>query len=87
MAERRRSTIFPCSLIQDVFELPSRPILSSGKGPANVLIVDDLIATGGSAGAAGQLVKQVGGKTVEYLFVVSIPFLKGEEKLDAPSYQ
>ncbi|CAO1629813.1 unnamed protein product [Sympodiomycopsis kandeliae] len=70
----------------DVFELPSRPILSSSGGPANVLIVDDLIATGGSAGAAGQLVKQVGGKTVEYLFVVAIPFLKGEEKLDAPSY-
>lgn len=46
----------------------------------------DLIATGGSAAAAGELIKQAGGKTLEYLFVVGLPFLKGEEKLDAPAY-
>lgn len=67
--------------------MPSRKMESSHGGPANVLVVDDLIATGGSAGAAGELVKKVGGKTVEYIFVVAIPFLKGEEKLDAPSYR
>ncbi|CAO1631873.1 unnamed protein product [Jaminaea pallidilutea] len=71
---------------KDVFELPSRSIATTHGGPANVIIVDDLIATGGSAGAAGELVRKVGAKTVEYLFVVAIPFLKGEEKLDAPSY-
>ncbi len=48
--------------------------------------LSDLIATGGSAAAAGQLIAKSGGKTLEYLFVVSLPFLKGEEKLDAPSY-
>ncbi|WFD42327.1 adenine phosphoribosyltransferase [Malassezia psittaci] len=53
---------------------------------SNVLIIDDLIATGGTAKAAGDLVKQVGGHTIEYIFVVSIPFLKGAEKLDAPEY-
>jgi len=52
-----------------------------------VLVIDDLIATGGSAKAAGELVKKCGAKTVEYIFVVSIPFLKGGEKLDAPSYR
>lgn len=46
----------------------------------------DLIATGGSAAAAGELVKQAGGKTLEYLFVVGLPFLHGEKKLDAPAY-
>ncbi|PWN30510.1 PRTase-like protein [Jaminaea rosea] len=71
---------------KDIFEMPSRTIESSHGGPANIIVVDDLIATGGSAGAAGELVKKVGGKTVEYIFVVAIPFLKGEEKLDAPSY-
>ncbi|PWN23812.1 PRTase-like protein [Microstroma glucosiphilum] len=71
----------------DVFELPSKPILSTSGKPANIIVVDDLIATGGSAGAAGELVRKVGGKTIEYIFVVAIPFLKGEEKLDAPSYQ
>jgi adenine phosphoribosyltransferase len=36
----------------------------------------DLIATGGSAAGAGQLISLLGGKTVEYLFVVGLPFLK-----------
>jgi adenine phosphoribosyltransferase len=41
---------------------------------------------GGSAKAAGDLVAQQGGKTVEYLFVIELAFLKGHEKLDAPLY-
>lgn len=41
---------------------------------------------GGSAKAAGELVQKLGGKTLEYLFVIELPFLKGTEKLDAPSY-
>ena len=49
-------------------------------------VYSDLIATGGSAAAAGQLIAKAGGKTLEYLFVVSLPFLKGEDRLDAPSY-
>jgi adenine phosphoribosyltransferase len=46
----------------------------------------DLIATGGSAAAAGELIKKAGGTTLEYLFIVSLPFLKGGDKLDAPMY-
>jgi len=52
----------------------------------NVVIVDDLIATGGSAKAAGELVAKQGGKTLEYLFVIEIAFLKAASKLDAPLY-
>lgn len=40
------------------------------------------LPTGGSAVAAGDLVKQLGGSLIGYLFIVEIPFLKGREKLD-----
>jgi adenine phosphoribosyltransferase len=74
----------------------------------NVIVIDDLIATGtvpasflraptgnpqlthrflgGSAKAAGELVKQLGGKTLEYLFIVELLFLNGSTKLDAGTY-
>ncbi|KAJ0122728.1 hypothetical protein N8I77_012997 [Diaporthe amygdali] len=47
-----------------------------------VLVVDDIIATGGSAAAAGDLIKQLGGTLVGFLFIIEIPFLKGRDKLD-----
>ena len=47
----------------------------------NVLIVDDLIATGGTVFAATQLVEQLGGKVLECAFVVELPDLKGREKI------
>ncbi|KAG1874518.1 phosphoribosyltransferase-like protein [Suillus subalutaceus] len=66
----------------DTFEMQSDAILPG----QSVIIVDDLIATGGSAKAAGELVKQLGGVTVEYLFIIEIMFLKGYQYLDAPAY-
>ncbi|KIM21364.1 hypothetical protein M408DRAFT_104977 [Serendipita vermifera MAFF 305830] len=66
----------------DIFEMQAESI-SPG---SSVIIIDDLIATGGSAQAAGELVKKMGGNTLEYLFVIGLTFLKGGEKLDAPSY-
>ena len=53
---------------------------SLGRGD-KVLIVDDLLATGGTAKAAGELVEKLGGKVEGYLFVVELPDLKGREKL------
>ena len=47
----------------------------------NVLIHDDLLATGGSAVAAAELVKLCGGEIFGFNFLVSLDFLKGEEKL------
>jgi adenine phosphoribosyltransferase len=41
---------------------------------------------GGSAKAAGELVAKQGGKTLEYLFIIELMFLKGGAKLDAPVY-
>ena len=47
----------------------------------NVLIVDDLLATGGTAKAVADLVESVGGKVAGLLFAVELDFLKGREKL------
>jgi len=46
-----------------------------------VLIVDDLLATGGTMNAARNLVKKLEGKIVECAFVVELPDLKGREKI------
>ena len=46
-----------------------------------VLIVDDLIATGGTVKAATELVEKLGGEVVECAFVVELPDLKGREKI------
>ncbi|CEG70439.1 Putative Adenine phosphoribosyltransferase [Rhizopus microsporus] len=67
---------------EDIFELQK----SALKEGDRVIIVDDLIATGGSAAAAGQLVKQCNAKTVEYVFVMELDFLNGSKTLDAPVY-
>ena len=50
------------------------------------IVIDDLIATGGSAFGAGELIKKLGGQTLEYLFLIELTFLQGAKKLDAPSY-
>jgi len=52
----------------------------------SVVVVDDLIATGGSAKAAGELVAKCGSKVLEYLFIIELTFLKPSERLDAPLY-
>ncbi|KAK9777476.1 putative adenine phosphoribosyltransferase [Seiridium cardinale] len=61
----------------DYFQMQSDAIKPGQK----VLVVDDIIATGGSAAAAGSLIKQLGGSLVGYLFIIEISPLKGREKL------
>ncbi len=46
-----------------------------------ILIVDDLVATAGTAVAAAELVERLGGEVVGLAFVVELTFLKGREKL------
>jgi adenine phosphoribosyltransferase len=48
-----------------------------------VLIHDDLLATGGTAAAAGHLVQQLGGQVAGFSFLVNLSFLRGEKKLAA----
>ncbi|MEZ5426074.1 MAG: adenine phosphoribosyltransferase [Pyrinomonadaceae bacterium] len=63
---------------QDTVEMHSDAV---GAGH-NVLIVDDLLATGGTARAVADLVEKVGGKIVGIQFVVELDFLGGREKLN-----
>ena len=47
-----------------------------------VVIIDDLIATGGSAKAAAKLVESIGGDVVCFEFLIELTALKGREMLD-----
>jgi adenine phosphoribosyltransferase len=47
----------------------------------NVLIVDDVLATGGTAAAAARLVEQIGGTVAGLAFVIELDFLKGRDRL------
>ncbi len=47
----------------------------------NVLVHDDLLATGGTAIAASELIKKQGGNIAGYSFLVDLAFLEGAEKL------
>lgn len=49
----------------------------------NVLLVDDLIATGGTAEAAVRLVRQLEGNLVEACFIIDLPALNGRKRLEA----
>jgi len=51
-----------------------------------VLIVDDLLATGGTASAAGKLIRKLGGVVVEIAFIIDLPDLGGRKKLEADGY-
>jgi adenine phosphoribosyltransferase len=52
---------------------------------ARVLIVDDLLATGGTAAAAARLVEQLGGQVAGLAFVIELTFLGGRTRL--PGYE
>lgn len=64
-------------LIQDIFELQKNRIKPGQK----VLLIDDLLATGGSLEASINLVKQAGGQVVEALVIMELSCLKGRERL------
>lgn len=49
--------------------------------PCRVLIVDDLLATGGTASAAIELVERLGGEIVECSFLIELAVLKGRDRL------
>jgi len=53
---------------------------------AKVLLVDDLLATGGTAIAAAALIEKLGGEVVEMAFIVNLPDVGGEKKLKEKGY-
>ena len=48
---------------------------------SRVLLIDDLLATGGTSAAAAALVQKLGAKIIEASFLIELTFLKGREKL------
>ena len=52
-----------------------------------VLLVDDLVATAGTCGAAAKLIKKLGGEIIECSFIVELPDLHGREKLEKEGYK
>lgn len=59
-----------------------RDSLSEG---ASVLVVDDLLATGGTAAAAGELVHRQGANVAAYAFIIELDDLNGRERLQDPA--
>jgi adenine phosphoribosyltransferase len=47
-----------------------------------VLVVDDVLATGGTAKATAELVERIGGKVVGLAFLIELAFLAGRERLE-----
>ena len=82
----RKQGKLPAEVLREEYELEygsdsvemHRDAIQSGQ---RVLIVDDLIATGGSAAATARLVERLGGEVVSIVFLIELAFLKGVEKL------
>src|SRR3954464_9476732 len=51
------------------------------KPGSRVVLVDDLLATGGTAGAAASLIQKIGGKLLEVSFLIELGFLNGRDRL------
>ena len=58
----------------------------SKKKEAKVLLIDDLLATGGTAKAAANLINKVGAHCVEACFVMELSFLNGKEGFSSAVY-
>ena len=52
-----------------------------------MLLVDDLIATGGTAEAAAGLIEDLGGEIVECCFVIDLPDIGGRKRLQDKGYK
>ena len=67
---------------QDVIEVQADAVLKGQK----IVLVDDLLATGGTMEAAITLVKKLGGDVKLVGFIIELTFLGGQSKLDAPNF-
>ena len=47
-----------------------------------IVLIDDLLATGGTSASAVTLIKKVGGELVEAMFLIELEFLRGRKKLE-----
>ena len=83
----RKAGKLPCETISQSYELEYGEATieihkDSIKPGQKVVIVDDLIATGGTVQAAAKLVEQLGGEVVKIVFLMELAGLNGREKLE-----
>lgn len=83
----RKPGKLPAKTISESYELEygtnTLEIHEDGIEPGQrVLVIDDLLATGGSARAAINLVERLGGKIIGVAFLIELDFLHGREKLE-----
>ena len=57
------------------------------KEGAKILIADDLIATGGTAAAAAELIEDIGGKIFGFAFIIELSYLGGADKIRGKGYE
>jgi len=82
----RKKGKLPCKIIQETYDLEygsdtleiHEDAIEKGE---KVVIVDDLIATGGTVGATVKLVEKLGADLIECAFVVELPDLKGRDQI------
>ena len=82
----RKKGKLPCETIEKTYDLEYGSATiemhkDAVKPGQKVVIVDDLIATGGTIEAAAQLVEELGGEVVKIIFLMELAGLKGREKL------
>ena len=82
----RKKGKLPCETIEQTYDLEYGTATiemhrDSIKPGQKVVLVDDLIATGGTMEAAARLVEELGGKVVKIIFLIELAGLKGREKL------
>ena len=53
------------------------------KKNSKIIVIDDLLATGGTARAAGKLIREAGGYLIGYAFLVELTELQGRKRLDS----
>jgi len=88
----RKPDKLPAKIISESYELEygtnSLEMHEDGVEPGQrVLVIDDLLATGGSARAAVNLVDRLGGKIIGVAFLIELDFLNGREKLEGYDVQ
>ncbi len=88
----RKPGKLPAKTVSESYELEygtnSLEIHEDGIEPGQrVLVIDDLLATGGSARAAVNLVERLGGKIIGVAFLIELDFLHGREKLEGYDVQ
>jgi adenine phosphoribosyltransferase len=82
----RKKGKLPCETVEETYDLEYGTATiemhkDSIKPGQRVIIIDDLIATGGTVEAAARLIEQLGGTVVKMVFLMELEGLKGREKL------